>query len=300
MLAGPAYLTRCLQALLFQTNVQDIEIIVPCDERISDVPVLQKKFPAVWFLTIGGHRTFAELRALGVGKARGAIIALTEDHCTPNPDWCDRILHVHAAPHAAVGGAVEKVAPDTPLNWALYLADYGRYMNPRAEGLSSELTDCNVSYKSAALHAFADVWQSEFHEPIVHGKLRARGDDLWFSPDMIVHQQRSMRLGQALRDRYAFGRLFGSGRGSAVSLPRRLLHAAICILLPLLLVERVAQHVFGRQRHVGAFVKSFPALILLNSAWAWGECLGYLTGRPEVSLTPVRSADPRPQESAAT
>jgi hypothetical protein len=299
MLAGPAYLTRCLQALLFQTNVQDIEIIVPCDERISDVPVLQKKFPAVWFLTIGGHRTFAELRALGVGKARGAIIALTEDHCTPNPDWCDRILHVHAAPHAAVGGAVEKVAPDTPLNWALYLADYGRYMNPRAEGLSSELTDCNVSYKSAALHAIADVWQSEFHEPAVHDALRKRGEALWFSPNIIVQQQRSMSLREAIRDRYIFGRLFGSGRAIAAPVLRRLFYAALGILLPALLTGRVAQQVFRRRRHIGAFLSSLPALIVLNLAWAWGEFLGYLTARAEISLKPSRSTESRPQESSA-
>ena len=158
-------------------------------------------------------------------------------------------------------------------------------MNPRAEGLSTELTDCNVSYKSAALRAIAGIWQSEFHEPAVHGMLRARGEALWFSPDIIVQQQRSMGLSAALRDRYCFGRLFGSGRASAVPLLRRLCHAALCILLPLLLAGRVAQLVFRRRRHVGTFFRSAAALIVLNAAWAWGEFLGYLTGRPDISLT---------------
>jgi glycosyltransferase involved in cell wall biosynthesis len=298
--AGPAYLDRCLQALLLQTSVHDVEIIVPCDESVPDLSGLQKKFPAIRFLTSGGHRTFAELRALGVAKARGAIIATTEDHCTPNPDWCERILQAHRGSYAAVGGAVEKSAPDTALNWAVYLADYGRYMNPKEEGFSSELTDGNVSYKTSALYAIADVWQSEFHEHAVHGALRARGEVLWFSPDIIVYQQRSVSLGQALRDRYVFGRLFGSGRVITAPLLRRLLYAVFCIVLPPLLVGRIARHVFIRQRHVGTFMRSFPALVMVNAAWAWGEFLGYLTGRPEISLTPARSADPRPQESEAT
>lgn len=298
--AGSAYLGKCLQALLFQMNVHDLEIIVPCDESVSDLSVLQKKFPKIRFITTGGHRTFAELRALGVANARGTIIALTEDHCTPDPDWCERILQTHIGSYAAAGGAVEKAAPDTALNWALYLSDYARYMNPRPEGYSSELTDCNVSYKRSALNAIADVWQLEFHEPAVHGALQASGQSLWFSPNIIVYQQRSVRFGDAVRDRYVFGRLFGSGRAGAGSILPRFFYGMISILLPPLLVGRVARHVFRRHR-VGIFVRSLPALIVLNSAWAWGEFLGYVTGRPDTSLTPhAQSANARSQVSAST
>ena len=299
MLGGLGYIARCLRGLLAQSRVDDIEIIVPCDDRVTDLVGLRCEYPSVIFFSVAGLRTYAELRALGVEKARGRVIALTEDHCTPDPDWCERILQAHKAPFAAVGGAVEKKHPDTVINWALYLADYGRYMNPRAEGFSRELTDCNVSYKSAALNAIADVWQSEFHEPAVHDALRARGETLWFSPNIIVRQQRSMHFGEALKDRYAFGRLFGSGRASAAPLLRRLFYAALCILLPALLVGRVARNVFRRRRHVGVFLRSAPALLALNSAWAWGEFLGYLTARAEVSLTPAGSAGSRPQESSA-
>ena len=286
VLAGPAYLARCLQGLLAQSHVQETEIIVPCDESLSGLSALQKKYPSVSFLTAGGRRTYAELRALGVGKARGAVIALTEDHCTPNLDWCERIRQVHRASYAAVGGAVEKVVPDTALNWALYLSDYVRYMNPKSEGYSTELSDCNVSYKGSALHAIADVWQTEFHEPAVHGALRARGEALWFSPDIIVQQQRSVRLGDAIRDRFAFGRLFGSGRVSDVTMSQRLFYAGCAIILPPLLIVRIAQHVFRKGRCTGAFVAAMPALVLLNASWAWGEFVGYLTGRPGASLKP--------------
>ena len=299
--AGSVYLDRCLQALLLQINVDNVEIIVVCDQSFCDVSAWQNRFPQMRFIAARGHRTFAELRALGVANAQGTIIALTEDHCIPNPDWCERILQAHIRSYGAVGGAVEKAPPDTALNWALYLSDYARYMNSRSAGYSSELTDCNVSYKRSALDAIAGVWSLEFHEPAVHGALLAKGQSLWFSPDIIVYQRRSARFREAIRERYIFGRLFGSGRADAVTMPRRFFYGTISILLPALLVGRVARHVFRRQRHVGIFLRSLPALIVLNSVWACGEFVGYLTGRADTSLTPqARFANAKSRAGAIT
>src|SRR5262245_38596777 len=178
VLGGRSYIPRCLNALISQTTVQEAEIIVPCDHRTENVPELQKQFPAVRFLPIEGHRTYAELRTIGVQQAHGGIIALTEDHCIPNPDWCAQILQAHSGPHVAIGGVVDKEEPDTALNWALYLADYVRYASPTRERLASQLTDCNVSYKRLALEEIGSAWHDEFHEPIVHAVLRDRGQSL--------------------------------------------------------------------------------------------------------------------------
>lgn len=283
---GLSYLPRCLEALVRQIGVQGVEILVTCDDRIRDVHALQGQFPGVRFLSFEGHRTYAELRALGVHNALGRIVALTEDHCTPNLNWCAQIIQAHDSQHAAVGGAVDKEGPDTVLNWALYLADYARYMNPMPEGPSNNLTDCNVSYKRAALDAIAGVWRDEFHEPAVHGALQARGDSLWLSPRIVVYQQRSVCLGDAVRDRYSFGRLFGSGRVVAASTLHRLIFAGFTILLPPLLVGRVARHVFRKRHNIRPFIRALPMLVLLSIVWTWGEFVGYITGCTEVSLTP--------------
>jgi hypothetical protein len=286
ILGGRSYLPRCLDALTQQAGVQGIEIIVPCDERIIDVPQLQKQYPAVRFMPVEGRQSYARLRALGVKQAREAIVALTEDHCTPRPDWAAQILKSHAASYAAVGGAVEKKEPDTALNWAFYMADYARYMNPVPEGRSKHLTDCNVSYKQKALHAIADLWATEFHEPTVHGALLERGETLWISPHIVVQQQRSVRFGDAVRDRFAFGRLFGSERAAAASAIRRLAYAGFALFLPPLLVGRVARHIIRKHRHAGAFLRSLPAQLLLAAVWSWGELAGYLTGRPGAFFLP--------------
>jgi len=278
ILGGRGYLPRCLEALTHQADVQGVEILVPCDDRIPDVPALAVQFPAVRFVPVEGRRTYAELRAIGFGLARGEVVALTEDHCVPEAAWCARILEAHAAPHAVIGGVVDKGA-DTLLNWAIYLCDFSRYMSPVPEGPADYLTDCNVSYKTSRLASVRNLWTEAFHETTVHWALQDRGETLWLSPKIIVHQQRSLGFLAALHERYAFGRLFASTRVAAVGLGRRLTFAALSWLLPLHLSARVALNVLHKGRHRAVFVKALPLVLGLNSVWAWGEFVGYVTGR---------------------
>lgn len=296
-LVNQEYLARCLQALSKQKDVSDFEVVVPYDARLGDVSSLQSKFPSVQFLNAGIQRTYAELRALGVRKSRGEITAITEDHCQPAADWCAQILRAHAKPYAAIGGAVEKQAPDSSLNWAVYFADYLRYANPLPEGPSHSLTDLNVSYKRAALEKISDQWVREFHEPTVHAALQACGEILWLSPRISVNQQRSLTLRHALWDRYAFGRLFASTRVENLPWSRRLMYAGSSILIPALLTVRAANQIRQKRQWIGEFIKALPAILMINTFWAWGEFLGSITGRSEASLTAKKHPGEASQQS---
>ena len=281
-------ISRCLSALTQQLDAPATEIIVPCDESVGDLLTLREEFPGVTFLDVNGKRTYAELRAIGVRASQGRIVAITEDHCTVAPDWCGQILLAHQAPYPAIGGAVEKKGKDTPLNWSLYLADYLRYMNPQPEGATNNLTDCNVTYKRAALDAVADTWADEFHEPVVHAALQSGGQTLWLDPKIVVYQQRDVDLRAAVRDRYAFGRLFASTRAVDFSRLQRSLYSLLSVTLPAVLVGRVAIHVLRKRRVVREFVRALPYLVLVSTVWAGGEFLGYVTGRAEGLLTAER------------
>jgi len=287
--SGPDDLIRCLEGLQHQTGTSDVEILVPHDDALSNTAALGARFPGVTFLPFTGRRTPAELRAKGVAAARGEVVALLEDHCTPDPDWCARILAWHEKPHAAVGGAVEKGFPhgkrsDSALNWAVYLTDYSRYMNPMAAGPAISVTDTNSSYKRSDLDGIRDSWVEEFHENVVNERLRARGRSLWFAPDVIVREQRTLTLRAALRDRYAFGRLFASTRVADAPLSRRLFLAAASALMPPVLLLRVGRNLFTRGRHRGQLLRCLPQLVVVTSAWMGGEMVGYLTARPEKTL----------------
>jgi hypothetical protein len=121
------HLILCLDALVWQ-DAGVPEIIVPHDDALENPAALAARFPDVRFLHLPGSRSPAELRARATAVARGGIIAFLEDHCVPAPDWSARLIAAHSAPHAAVGGAVDKGflpgrQSDTALNWAVYFTD---------------------------------------------------------------------------------------------------------------------------------------------------------------------------------
>jgi len=286
---GEQYLQRLLDALTLQATDRT-EVIVVCDSLIGNIARFRSSYPTVDFVRFDEPRSPASLRAVGVARARGAIVALVEDHCVPAPDWTAQVIAAHQDDAAAVGGAMEKGFPpdshdDTALNWALYLADYSRYALPMAEGRSGAASDCNVSYKRQALMEIAPVWSNEFHENIVHAELARHGKTLWFSPRIVVHEQRSMTWSQTLHDRYSFGRLFGSTRVVGASPVKRLAMSGAALLLPPLLVARVTGNVVRRRRYLGALARASVPLIVVASAWAAGELTGYVTGKAGASLS---------------
>jgi hypothetical protein len=176
---------------------------------------------------------------------------------------------------------VEKRRPDSLLNWAIYLREFGEYTPPLPEGASATLTDCNVTYKRAALDAIVDVWRQEFHEPRVHGALLGRGETLWLSAGLHTEQQRSLTLGLALRERYAFGRLFGRLRLGTLGVARRVLLILASPLLPLLLTARVLARAVRKGKYLGVTLLALPYLLLLSAAWVLGEFVSYLAGNRE-------------------
>jgi hypothetical protein len=57
---------------------------------------------------------------------------------------------------------------------------------------------------------------------------------------------------------------------------RRLIHAALSPVLPLVLVLRMATIAWERRRLFGKFVRAAPLTALLLVSWSIGECAGYL------------------------
>ena len=120
-------------------------------------------------------------------------------------------------------------------------------------------------------------------------------ETLWLSPNVIVRQQRTLGLGYALQERYEFARLFATTRVANVGVPRRLIYAGLSVLLPVILISRVARHVLGKRRALSEFVQALPFIVLADLVWTYGEFVGYLTGRPAESLRPgAGSGAPRP------
>jgi hypothetical protein len=277
-ICSTTYLVRCIDALKRQSGINEFEIIVVYDKRLEEIPSLNRKFPDVMMYTIKNMSTPEELATLGIRKAGGDIIALTEDHCIPEEDWCSNILKVHESPHAAVGGAI-KCVTENMVDWAFAFCDYYRYLPPVPEGLSPYLTVCNVAYKRHALEKVIRAWGDKFHEVTVNDALLNGGETLWLSQKLIVCQKRNVSFFNALHERYSFGWLFGSTRAVSIDPERRFLYSAAAPVIPFLLIFRMLKNVVSRRTSILIFIRAFPVIFTFTMAISLGEFLGNISGR---------------------
>lgn len=270
-----------------------MEVIVPVVPSMDQVRLLRDEFPSVRFVNIEAlpadidmadpafaHLVYDRRRTAGLGAARGRIVALTEDQMIPDADWCARVVHAHREPHGAIGGAVENAGNST-LHLALFLCDFGRYQKPFAAGNASCLTDQNVSYKRTALEKVRHVWADYYHEPAVHEALLAAGETLWLDPDCVVRFHRGkLQMRQQLRERFAWGRVFGGKLAQRIPLPRRALLLAFSPLIPIVILFKRLVTAHRKGLSPMQILKVLPVMTILILFWACGEATGYLTARP--------------------
>jgi hypothetical protein len=279
----PSELEAVLRGLETQTSNAPMEIIVPFAVAAA-IPSLQARYPRVSFLASeltsppSSSERIEELRTIGLAAARGDIIAVTEDHVVPDPDWCAKILNAHREPYAAIGGAIENSA-DRILNWAIYFSDLGRYHNPIQAGPSPYASVVNVSYKRAALDSIRTVWQHRFNETAVHAALLAQGHRLGLSPIIVVRQNRQdVRLGSSVRDFFNWGRSFGSIRARLARPSMRMVYICLSPMIPAALLLRSCRDTLRKRRLITKWIKSFFVSAVLTLAWSCGELVGYIAG----------------------
>lgn len=285
-----SYLNKTLEALARQVGAPTMEVLVPHCGHISGLEEVERRFPEVRFLKVDelasyrpeapGREHHDELRSIGIAAARGDIVALIEDHGRPDSRWCARIVEAYGYGYAGVGGAIEN-GVDKLVNWAVYFCDFGAYQNPVAPGPTAMISDANASYRREELEAIREVWKDSFHQVVVNNAILARGGKLGIFPDIVVYQQRDgLRLGEALTERYVWGRSYGASRCRWMSGAARVARTALTPLLPLVLVARMAAGVVRKGRLRRQFAMALPLIVMLASAWSLGETAGYVSGRP--------------------
>jgi hypothetical protein len=303
-ICSAAHLRRCLGALDRQEGAPPFDVVVACDPDIADVESVGRDYPRVRLIANVGQRTPLELASVALRASRGDTVVMTEDHCLPGPDWVARLCSAQAPGRAAVGGVVG-IGPDaSPVDWAFYFVDFFRYAPPAGRGPMPSLTVCNVAYGRNNLAEIAPTWDVFFHETAVNDALRARFGELWLEPLAAVTMTRHVRLWDALRERYAFGRLFGCTRLDFSGAWRRLYYCALAPVLPVLLMFRMARRASAAPELRQNFVRAILPLTLMVLWWSWGEWLGYLTRRRPRVLTaapeiPFRSAAESASERAS-
>lgn len=273
------YLGTCLDALVRQAGDVSAEVIVCARSNSPSAQLVDAKYPEVRLIVADQLSSVAELRALGVRAAYGRLIAITEDHCIPPPDWFVTIrqAHVnHLGP--AIGGAVDNGATERLVDWAVFFCEYSNFMSPAPRGIVHDLPGPNVSYKREALVALDVLTGTEFWETVVHGQVERAGETLWSDPSIRMLHRKHFATRSFLAERYHYSRSFAGRCAATISPMRRLGYTLLTPLLPPLLVRRISQRVLSRRRYTPIFLRTLPYLVLFTLVWAWGEAVGYLLG----------------------
>jgi hypothetical protein len=275
---GKQAVERCIQSLGSDAPAADTEVIVVTNFEAGTREMMRERFPCVRHVPMPAGTTVPQLRTSGIQHSRGEIVALAEDHCTFQADWCSAVKKAHELAYAVIGGAVENASGHRALDWAVYFYDYGKFMLPLAAGEASSLSGNNVSYKRAVLEEVEASFRDGFFEPFTHAELARRGHALYLSPTLVVYKQKNHRTSTAIAQAYHLGRGYAGKRIVDARPPARAVFVVGSLILPVLLPARTVIRTLGKRRLIGKLLRSLPFLLILTSSWSWGEFCGYLAG----------------------
>ena len=244
---GYPYLAECLLSLERQTARDRLEVIVV--DRLADGTAerAEADFPLVRVLRASRARSVPQLRSEGLRAARGAVVAITEDHVVAPVGWAAAILDAHA-----------------------------RYP------CTAAIPGMNTSYKRRAIEACGDLFYAGVWETFLHARLLELGEELRADPAILLHHNKSFGWGEFLAQRYYLARSFAGMRVAGAGPARKAAFAlASPALLPLLswrIARRSLRKGYGAQLRRAA-----PVLLLFLLAWSAGEGMGYALGEGDAS-----------------
>lgn len=282
-LVGGETLAACLQRL---TPWQGHCLVVLAAD--NDIEVWRTRFPQAHFLA-GEGQPVPLRRQRGVQAAQAAFVVVLEDTTLPEPGWLEAACKAFTNERiAAVSGPVS-VAPNLSGRYqALACTEYGRYhaaLFPRL-GLGetsgemqivSRLPGNHLAYRRARLLEILAGGTRGLIEGEVNEILKSRGQWLAYQPRMAACYAAADRHGANLGTRMQHGRLYASQRAAGQGGVGRLVLFAKALLLPAVLSVRGLSSML-RVVKPAAWPSTALWIVLMESAWAWGEALGSIAG----------------------
>ena len=286
---GGEWIHLLLAALEAQETKYRFQVIVADRTADGTRARITARHPNVQLLCASANSTLPELRTQALECARGRYVFVTEDHTVPPKDWIERFsAELDAAPPeiAAVGGPVDNGMVTGAVNWAAFLCEYSGYLPPLETADVTDVPGMNIAYRRDVFDDIErEVLTRGFWESSVHPRLQARGRRFRRLADVVMVHRKHFGFRYFLGQRYHYSRYFAGARFPRED-SRRYVYGVLSVVLPTLVVTRVARNALKRPKYVRSAVQSMPALSCFALAWGVGECVGYLLG-PGNSLVEI-------------
>jgi hypothetical protein len=268
---------------LRRQSIADRLELVAVARTADALGVDERAFQGFWghqVIGVGAVLSVGQVNAAGVRAARGAIVALAEDHCFPEPGWAEALLDRYSGEAvAAVGPVFRNANPGTLVSWCDFVIGYGPWIEPVRSGDHPFLAGHNSSYRKAVLLELGNQLE-EFlaAETVLHLELRRRGHRLVVEPRARAAHTNFGRLGSWLPLQYHAGRVFAAARARRWGWAKRAFYAAASPLIPGVRLVRAIGHLRRSGGPRPSVARLAPLLGLGLSADGLGQLLGYLAG----------------------
>lgn len=263
-----------------QTARDAIELVLvmpPAATLDVDEPLLAS-FGRVVRVESTGSPSIGSANAAGVRRASAEVVALSEDHAFPEPDWAERLLAAHQGPYAAVGPSIRNANPRSAVSRADLYIGYAPWLAPAVARECDYLPGHNSSYKRRALLAYGDRLDAMLDaETLLHWDLRSRGERLWLEPRATIAHTNFSLWRSWLPAQFHYGRLFAGLRARGMSPLRRAIYVAGSPLIPPLRLWRIWREV-GALPGRGSRLSCLHALAAGLSLDGLGQMAGYAFG----------------------
>ncbi len=264
----------CVDSLLPQCDALGAELLF-ADSTGAGLPdQLPTAGTRLSHIVILGASVF-ELRARATAEARGQIIAWTEDHCIPAPDWCKKILEAHECdPDAgALGGAVLNGSQDRSLDWANFLCTFGPFVPPMTRLPGRAPSVANLSLRRDALPS--GPIRAGWVETKVLAELTNSGRVRFDDGPRVTHVQ-SWGFPRTFAAHFHNGRSTTGMLGDTMPAVTRLWLIATSFLIPAKFLISAVRPLAGKRSI--PWVRHLPSMFGLALAFAAGEVIGLVTG----------------------
>jgi Glycosyl transferase family 2 len=273
-----------LDALLHGINRPADEVIVVTRHNDVDQARLRDLYPEVILLSAPEHTPITSLRSLGLKRARGNVVVVTEDHCTPSTDWLAAIERRMLEGYDIVGGPIENACTGRIRDWAAFLTEYAFAVLPNTsptegETKSVHLIACNnVAYRRKFISGLCQTLESGRWESFYRSQLNESEAKMIYEPKMMLYHRRPFDFWYFVTQRYHFCRSFAAMRCQMISASQKLKYGVGSTLLPPLLLFRGIRTITRKRRLVGRYLTCLPLIATYFTAGALGEMTGYFLG----------------------
>lgn len=267
-----------------QRSVRDIEVIILCPDGLGPSPQEMQHQRAWHRVLMTGDRDLHEMRVMGIEHARGEYVVLAEDHCIPDPDFCDAVIRRVQEGWDAVGPALRAGVRHSVWAQASFLIGYGEWILPRESRPTDVMCGWNGTVRVSLLRGLGP----ELGLLLTVGafairRLHERGAKFFLDADARMRHFDPPGFATEVRLLLLVGLGFGAMRAREWSYAARALYLLGAPAWAFMHWRRALVHYVRTGQAAGLSCASLGAAAVLAMAWGVGEAIGAISGLDRVT-----------------